>query len=64
MQPEILKQHEGKKCRIVLRNNYNYTGIIPKIKSDTLTLKDKFGNLITINCGDIMVVEELGDRYG
>ena len=64
MEIESVKQHEGKKCRIVLKNNYNYTTIIPKVNGNNITFTDKFGNIITTDCEMIGVIEVLEDRYG
>jgi len=65
MRPEDLKQHEGKRCRLVMKNNYNYTTIILEVKGDNITFTDKFGNIISVECEMIGVIEVLEDRkYG
>lgn len=62
MENHKVKQYTGKRCRIILKNNYNYTTIIPTIDSDSFTIKDKFGNQVEVDCGFIAVIEVLGER--
>lgn len=64
MEVESIKQHEGKRCRIVMNNNYNYTTIIPKVKGSIITFTDKFGKIITTDCKMIGAIEVLEDNNG
>jgi hypothetical protein len=64
MDVESIKNFVGKKCRIVLKNDYNYTAIIPNFEGKSFTVTDKFGNRVTIDCdyvGTIQVISERGE---
>jgi len=64
MDPEAVKKYVGKRCRIVLLNNFNYTGVIPEVDTwfgNTFTLRDKFNEMMDITCemiGMIIVLPE------
>jgi len=63
MDAESLKGSAGKKCRIIIKNGFNYTAIIPKLKEwdseTTITIIDKFSNTIRIDIGSISAIHEL-----
>lgn len=59
MRKEEAELYAGKKIKIILRNNFHYNGIIISISNDTLTIKDKFQNNVSLRLGDIMIFEEV-----
>jgi len=64
---EKVEQHIGKLVRIILNNNYNYTGVIPSKKTwkgTTFDFTDKFEKVITMDCGMIGMIEVIDDGGG
>lgn len=60
MQIEILKKFEGKKVRIILKNNFSYSFIVFKITGDNLLeFKDKYGEVLTVEPSYISAVTEI-----
>jgi len=60
MQIEILKKFEGKKVRIILKNNFSYSFIVFKITEDNLIqFKDKYGEVLTIEPSYVSAVTEI-----
>ena len=57
MEPNSVKQFVGKLCRIILKNNYNYTAVIPQIDGEAFTIIDKFGDAVEIDCSFIGVIQ-------
>jgi len=57
---KIKKKYVGKKCRIVLKNNYNYTAVIPEFNGDSFTINDKFGDSVEIDCDFIAIIQVIG----
>jgi|WetSurMetagenome_2_1015567.scaffolds.fasta_scaffold216489_2 hypothetical protein len=62
MDEETIKEFTGKKCLIILKNNFQYTAIIPKLTKSSFTISDKFGDKIVIECGFIAYIAEKNDR--
>lgn len=56
------KEWEGKKVFIILKNKRNYTGVISNIEISGylvwITLKDKFGKMLTFSSGEIEIMQE------
>lgn len=48
----------GQSVRLILKNNFHYTGIIQEKDDKTLVLRDKFGKIVTIAQDSIMLLEE------
>jgi len=59
MEVEEIKRYSGKKCLIILRNDFRYTGIIPHFVGRTFSIIDKYGSSVTIDCGVISLITEL-----
>ena len=60
MQIEILKKFEGKKVRIILKNNFSYSFIVFKITGDNLLeFKDKYGEVLTVEPSYVSAVTEI-----
>ena len=53
---------EGKKVFLILKNKRTYSGIIQNVEEREhftwITLKDKFGGLLTFNSEEISLIEE------
>jgi len=62
MDAESVRELAGKLCRIILKNNYNYTAIIPKFVGTTFTVKDKFGDTVRIDCDYIATIQEISNQ--
>jgi hypothetical protein len=59
MDVEDIKKYEGKKCLIILNNNFKYTAIIPKNIDKTFSIIDRYGKEVTINCGFVAMIQEV-----
>ncbi len=63
MNIEILKKFEGKKVRIILKNNFSYSYIQFEITEDNLIVfENKFGELLTIEPSFVSAVTELNQN--
>ncbi len=58
MESEEVRNYIGKKVLIVLKNNFKYTVEIPFFYGNTLTVKDKYGNDVTLDCDFILLISE------
>jgi len=45
---------------LILKNNFKYTCIIPNFEGDSFTVKEKFGNTISIDCEMVSLITEIG----
>ena len=54
--------YEGKKIKILLKNNFVYTCFIEEYFEDSIKIKDKFGNLVIISLENISMITELNQR--
>lgn len=67
MEVRVVLSYVGKKVRIVLKNDYNYTAIIPPKEewgaTQSFSIKDKFGESVDIDCSFIAVINVLGDNH-
>lgn len=52
----------GKRVKVTLSNNYNFTGNVISISDENLFLKDKYNLNVTIRKKDIMFIIEV--QYG
>ena len=59
MKHEEARNYLKKKCRVVLKNTFRYTGEIIEITEDTLILFDKFDNKVSLNLNEIISCEVL-----
>lgn len=62
MKQEETIQFKSKKVKIVLTNNYRYSGEVLEITEDSLILLDKFGSEIMLRLGNLMIVEVIKDE--
>lgn len=58
MKEEEVKKYIGKKCLIILNNNFKYTAIIPDFYESSFTIIDKYKKQVTINCTFIAMIQE------
>ena len=58
MEVENVKKYIGKRVLIVLKNDFQYTAVIPNLKSSSFEIIDKFNNKISIDCEYIAFIEE------
>lgn len=65
METPVVLKYVGRKVRIVCRNGYNYTCIIPKHRDWTgeksFRIKDKFGENVDLDVEFIMVINEINE---
>jgi len=60
MKKEELSFYIGKKeIRIILKNNYKYTGKIIELMQDSLRFDDRFEGIVTIPYEEIRLVSEI-----
>jgi small nuclear ribonucleoprotein (snRNP)-like protein len=58
MRYEEIKEYDGKRVQILLKNNYRYTGTITKVNPDSLVLNDKYEQDVLISLEEISVLQE------
>ena len=61
MNEKELKKYEGKKCLIILNNNFKYTAVIPKHISPSFSIIDRYGKSVSIDCDFIAIIQEIED---
>ncbi len=59
MEKENVKEYEGKRVLIILKNNYKYTAYLPEIKTDSFFINDVFGARVLIDCNFIDFIKEV-----
>lgn len=59
MKEEEAKKTINKNVRILLSNNFSFSGKVLDVSEETLKLFDKFGNRVSIKLSDIMVLTEV-----
>ena len=58
MKEEDIQQYAGKRCLIILNNNFKYTAFIPNFEGTNFTITDKYGRVVTIECSFIAIIQE------
>ena len=51
------ERYAGKKVRIILKNNFHYTGLILEASENKILIKDKFDNEVLISLDEVLVME-------
>lgn len=59
MKQQEAQQYLNKKIRIILKNNFRFSGLVLEIGEDTLRLEDRFEGIISVSLSDIMLVTEV-----
>jgi len=59
MEENNVRKYIGKKVLVILRNNFQYTIIIPNFIGTSFSVKDKFGADVEISCDFISFIKEL-----
>lgn len=59
MDVKIIRKYEGKKVLIILKNNFQYTCVIPNFKNSSFKIIDKFGKEVEIECDFIGYISEV-----
>ena len=54
-----VKKHIGKKCAIILKNNFCYTAVIPEFENSSFTIIGKFNDEVSIDCDFIVFINVL-----
>ena len=63
MEVEKVRKYTGKKCFIVLKNDFKFTAVIPEFSGNCFDIIDKYGASVSIDCSMINLISELnGDR--
>ena len=62
MDEETVKKYVGKKVLIILKNNFQYTAIIPEFHGSGFSIIDKYGEPVEIECGYISLITIQGGR--
>ena len=63
MKEEEARQKIGKKVRILLRNNFTYSGVVLGVTADTIVITDKFNSRVSIYLNDIMICSEISLKW-
>jgi hypothetical protein len=63
MKKEDLRCYEGKKIKILLKNNFVYTCSIQEFLEDCIKIRDRFGNLVLVSLGDISMITEIQEDF-
>ena len=59
MKEEIIKQYVGKQVKIFLKTlQRQYTATILKLESGAVTIRDKYGKVVPIDCDMIGLIED------
>ena len=58
MDIETIKKYVGKKVLLILKNNFQYTVIIPEFHGSSFSITDKFGEKADIECDFINFIKE------
>jgi len=56
----MFEKKSGRSVRIILKNNFHFSGIIKKENETHLTLDDKFGKEVIISKDSISIMEVIG----
>ena len=59
MNEKTIRKYIGKKCLIILKNNFKYTTIIPTYEGSCFTITDKFGMEFEVDCDFINFISEV-----
>lgn len=59
MELQSLKTFEGKKVRIILKNNFCYSNIIFELRDGSVQFEDKFGDLQVIEPSFVSAISEV-----
>jgi len=62
MKKEELECYLGRQIKLILKNNYYYSGKIKSLDQDSLLLIDKFGSLVTIPYEEISLITEVREE--
>jgi len=57
MDIDVIKRNIGKHCKIILKNNYEYTAVIPDFNGTSFEIKDKFNKTTIIECSFIAFIQ-------
>ena len=55
------EQYLDKKVKIILSNNFHFSGLVASVLEDTLILFDKFDVTVSIKLSDIMILSEVSN---
>jgi len=55
------EQYLDKRVKIILSNNFHFSGLVVTVLEDTLILFDKFDINVSIKLSDIMILSEVQD---
>lgn len=59
MEKENVKEYEGKRVLLILKNNYKYTCIIPSFEGNSFFIDDVFGERVLVDCDFIDFIREV-----
>jgi hypothetical protein len=61
MKQSEAEKYLNKKVRIILSNNFHFSGLVLNVFADTLILFDKFDTEVSIKLSDIMICSEVSN---
>ena len=56
------ESYRGRRIRLILSNNFHYSGEVVDISPTSLILIDKFGIRVSLSLSDIMVCSEFVEK--
>jgi len=58
-----LLSYVGKRVKVELTNNFLYEGSVLNADSDSLTIRDKFGKIVSFSLKSILFIREVSNGY-
>ena len=58
MKKEEAVQYKNKRIRVLIQNGFKFSGEVLEVTADTLVIRDKFGEKVSIRLADIMLCSE------
>jgi len=62
MRIENVRKHMGKRCLLILKNNFKITTVIPNFDADSFDCVDRYGKALTVECDMISLIYEQDEK--
>jgi hypothetical protein len=62
MDSKEIKKYIGKKCLIILKNNYKYTAVVPDFSGDSFSIIDIFHEEVGLSCDFISFIVPINEE--
>lgn len=64
MDVQTIRKYIGRKVLLILKNNFQYTTVIPEFNGTSFSIMDKFGATVDVECDYISFIKEVGGYNG